>query len=183
MRHGRFIVGLLATAATLAVSATPALAEGFESSGGATKGAALGSQTFKFGEAKSIKITCEKAKSSGTVAMGTSTTITDVVTPSKCSYLGKGVKFGPIELAYSNPLAPAEGNNVEIVKPVAIKVSALACILTIDSQKLPSEEFAKKFAATFSTEFFKMKSKKFEEQFPEGEKKLIIGNSFKGVEW
>ncbi len=183
MRQGRFIIGLLVTAGTLAVSAAPALAEGFESSGGETKGVGLGAQTFKFGEAKSIKITCEKTKTSGTATAGTQLTLTDIVKPGKCSYLGKGVKFEPIEFAYSNPAAPAEGNNVAIVKPVAINVSALKCTITIDAQKLPSEEFAKKFAATFSTELFKKKNKKFEEMFPTGEKKLIISNAFKGVEW
>lgn len=178
MRHVRLPVAIVATVCALAVTAAPAMAEGFTSSGGATKGAALGTQTFRFGTAKSIVIKCEKVKSTGTTAAGSLTAIVDTITPGKCSYLGKGVKFvSPMEVEYKNPLLIEEENNVAILKPIEMKISAIKCLLTVDAQNLPKEERAKKAAASFAEETVPGKGKK------PARTRLNIANNWRELEW
>lgn len=178
MRHVRLPVAIVAAVCALAIAAAPAMAEGFTSTGGPTKGAALGTQTIKVGTAKSITIKCEKAKSTGTTAAGSLTAIVDVVSPKKCSYLGKGVHFlTPFEIEYKNPLLIEEENDVKILNNVEFTVAAIKCKVTIDEQALPKEEHARAAAAEYAEKITPGKGKK------PPTTSLDIKNKFKELEW
>lgn len=192
MRHVKLPVALIAAGCVFAVSAAPAMAEGFKASAAGTTNGGKNETNlvFKFGEeeAKEVlpKIQCTKYTSTGTVVEGAQPSIIDVVTPKKCTSGGKGVKFeAPLELEYTNPAVIEAGSEkqVKILNAVPIKVSALKCLVTIGgSQGFPKEE-KKAAAATFANEVFFGKGKKFEEAFPTGETRLAIHNALKFVEW
>ena len=185
MRHVRLPVALVGTLCALAVTAAPAMAEGFIANGGTvTQGTSSSTQTFKFGEFKGITIKCSKVTSTGTVVEGTPSSLIDVISPKKCTFASKGVKFvTPIEIEYKNPEKIEEGNEAKILSAVEIKVSAYKCLLTIDAQELPGSEFEKTKMVGFTDELVPGKSKKLKEKFPLGQSKLLIANKAKGLEW
>ncbi len=189
MKRFRLPVALTGAVCALAVTAAPALAEGFKTTGGTTSGKGESVLTFKFGSAKSIKVECASYKSTGTAVAGTPNSILDVVTPKKCEYLKHPVKFeSPLEIEYLNPATISEEsneNNVILKSSTTLKIAALKCYLTIDEQSLPKEETAIKHhaAATYEDAITYFTKKKQLEEFPEGQTKLIINNKWSELEW
>jgi hypothetical protein len=120
MRHQRKIVGLIATACVLALSATPALAHEFVASAsgkvkgvaqqGSSKETVIGpnTQELKLG---TFKVYCNKATAKGAVAAGASKTFATSV---KFAWCWTPVKFG----AHTGAVA------VHMVAPLAIEYHA-----------------------------------------------------------
>jgi len=178
MRRLRTTAGVIATVCAFGITAAPALAHEFEASAtGATIGGDLlkgGTQTFKL---KPFTIKCTNAKSAGTATAPSSLTITDEVSYSGCTSFGTSVKFeSPLKVEYN-----AEGT-IKILDAVNIKIKAVKCVATIAAQSLPTEE-VKSAPVNYSIKLFTKKGKKFEEEFPEGQKKLIIENKFRGLSY
>jgi hypothetical protein len=189
MRHFK-IAGVLAVAA-LAVSAAPALAHEFISTGGVTKGKGE-EQVFRLGP---FKIECAKASTSkGSMTAGSSQTLFASMKPQKCATEAK-IGGNPIFLhtRFLTPLAieyhangfveigsegeEIEGNATLKGGSVEMKISTIKCILTLPEQTLPhaaekkpENEFE---AATYSNEEEEKGKRKFD--------KLSIFNEFKGI--
>lgn len=186
MKTIRITLGALVAVCALGALAASASAEGFESTGGELKGSAQNEQVFTIGASKAIRIRCGKAKVAGSLAAGPLLGITEEVKLTGCTYGGRSVKFAePLELEYKNPIRAEEGNTVTIVRSDELKIGAIQCIATIDEQSLPLETANEKYKApaVYSTEIVYKGGKKFEQAFPEGQKKLIIQNNVKALEW
>jgi hypothetical protein len=167
MRHSRMIVGLVAGACLFAVTAAPAMAEEFTASAtGATKGETIGTQVFRL---KPLTIKCTKGKSTGTVTALKSPTLVDEVKYTKCTAFGTPVRFlTPVVFEFNS------NGTVKITNTVEIRISAIKCVATIEPQALPKEPTSKSKPITYSPLTFKGKGKRFEEKFPNGQKKLVI---------
>jgi hypothetical protein len=188
MRHFKIAVGLAAVA--LAVSATPALAHEFISTGGLTKGKGE-EQIFRFGP---FKIECAAAKAKGSTAAGSSPTLFASIKPMKCKTEAK-IGSNPIFLKthFLTPIAieyhangfveiGSEGEEIEsqaklIGGSIELKIHAIKCVLTLPEQTLPKAAEKKpegEFeAATYSNEEEERGKRKFD--------KVAIFNEFKNI--
>jgi hypothetical protein len=190
MRHFK-IAAVLAIAA-LAVSASPALAHEFISSGGPTKGKGE-EQIFKLGP---FKIECKRASSKGSTAAGSSQTLFAEIKMHGC-VTHASLGGNPIELAtkFVTPLdieyhangfvefgsegEEIEGNVTLAGGTVEVKIKSLKCDIKLPRQtvpkaaeKKPNGEFE---AATYSNEEEEKGKRKFD--------KLSIFNEFKGIHY
>jgi hypothetical protein len=168
MTNVRKTFGLGATFCVLAITAAPAMATEFTASKtGETKGVGLGVQLFKF---KPISIKCTAAKSKGKVTALKSATLIDEVSFSKCTAFTTPVAFAtPVQFELG-----ANGT-FKILNTVKIKVSAIKCTITLEPQRVPASTASKQKPVSYSDEIFKKPGdKKFEKEFPNGQKKLII---------
>jgi hypothetical protein len=177
MRHFK-ITAVLAVAA-LAVSAAPALAHEFISTGGTTK-ARGEEQVFHFGP---FHIECAKATATGSAVAGSSQTLFASIRPMKCKTEAK-IGENPIFLKthFRTPLAveyhangfveigsegeEVEGNTTLLGGSVELKIHSIKCVLTIPEQTLPKGaiknpegEFE---AATYTTEPEERGKRKFD---------------------
>jgi hypothetical protein len=188
MRRFRIAAGL--AVAALAVSATPALAHEFISSGGPTKGKGE-EQVFKLGP---FKIECARASSKGSAVAGSSATLFTEMKLRRCETFAS-LGGNPIELhtKFVTPIAveyhangfiefgsegEIEGGNTTLKGgSVELKIRALKCVIKLPEQTLPKAaikdpdgEFE---AATYSNEEEEKGKRKFD--------KLAISNEWKGV--
>ncbi len=188
MRHFK-IAAVLAVAA-LAVSAAPALAHEFISTGGPTKGKGE-EQIFKLGP---FKIECTRATVKGSAAAGSSQTLFSSIKMHQCvtfASLGGNeitlkTKFvTPIDIEYhangfvefGSEGEEIEGNATLAGGTVELKIKTLKCVIKLPRQtvpkaaeKKPNGEFE---AATYSNEEEEKGKRKFN--------KLSIFNEFKGI--
>jgi hypothetical protein len=188
MRHFK-IAAVLAMAA-LAVSATPALAHEFISSGGPTKGTGE-EQRFQLGP---FHIECAKATSRGTTAAGSSSTFGTETKLRKCTteaHLGgepiflKTKFLTPVVTEYhANGFVEigAEGEEIEgntTLKggTIEMKIKGIMCVIKLPEQTIPKAAERKpngEFeAATYSNEEFERGKTTFN--------KLAIANEWKGI--
>jgi hypothetical protein len=190
MRRFRIAAGL--AVAALAVSATPALAHEFISSGGPTKGKGE-EQIFKLGP---FKIECKSAKSKGsTVAGGSPTLFTEIKLRGCVTFASLG--GNPIELKtkFVTPIAveyhangfveigsegeEVEGNTTLKGGTIEVKIKTLKCVIKLPEQTLPKGAIKKpegEFeAATYSNEEEEKGKRKFD--------KLAIDNEWKGIHY
>jgi hypothetical protein len=188
MRHFK-IAAVLAVAA-LAVSAAPALAHEFISTGGPTKGRGE-EQIFRLGP---FKIECAKATAKGSTVAGSSPTLFASIKPQKCATeakIGGNPIFlkthfvTPLDIEYhANGFVEIGSEGEEIAGEavllggsVELKIHTIKCVLTLPEQTLPraaekkpENEFE---AATYSNEEEERGKRKFD--------KVAIFNEFKGI--
>jgi hypothetical protein len=188
MRHFK-IAAVLAIGA-LAVSATPALAHEFISSGGPTKGKGE-EQIFQLGP---FHIECAKAVAKGTSAGGSSPTFGTETKFRKCTteaHLGgepiflKTKFLSPVVTEYhANGFVEigaegeeVEGNTTLKTGTVELKIKGIQCVIKLPEQTIPKSAIAKpngEFeAATYSNEEFERGKTTFN--------KLAIANEWKGI--
>ena len=137
------------------------------SSTGATKGTTIGTQVFRL---KPITVRCTKGKSTGTITAVKSPTLVDEVKYSRCTAFGTPVTFlTPVAFEFNS------NGTVKIINTVEIRIPAIKCTATIEPQALPKEPTSKLKPISYSNLTFKGKGKRFEKQFPNGQKKLVIG--------
>jgi hypothetical protein len=200
MRQLRRPVGLVAFACAFALLTTSAMSMEFVASKtGKTRGknAEESEQVFKFG---AVKTTCLRAVQTGEVLEGKSKTIFDHVRYSKCTTEAKmggnpialKTRFlTPIDFEYhSNGFGEIGGSSeseVKLVLPgsIELKINAIKCVIEVPAQTVPVKAEKKPegeySAVSFSTE--EVESKKLK-VFPSGfQKKLLIENNLKKIEW
>ncbi|HMD51188.1 MAG TPA: hypothetical protein VKG62_00625 [Solirubrobacteraceae bacterium] len=195
MKSVKTTIGMLTAVCALGMMAAPAMAQEFNSTGGATKGVSEEEQSFKLGP---FKIHCERAVSKGTATAGLSKTISDEVKFSKCLTEAK-IGSNPIWLKtdFGSPLAIEYhangfveiGSEIEGAAAVAsigggaieVKIGAIGCTIEVPKQtvptkaeKKPEEPFSE---ATFTNETYIAGSGKNEKQYT----RLVIANAFSGI--
>jgi len=189
MRH--FKIAMVLAVAVLAVSAAPALAHEFISSGGPTKGKGE-EQVFKLGP---FRIECAKATAKGTSVAGSQQTLFSEEKLRSCTteaHIGANPIFlktkfvTPLDVEYhANGFVEigSEGEEVEVGNTtlkggtIELKIKAIKCVITLPEQTLPKAAEKKpggEFeAATYSNEEEEKGKHKFN--------KLSISNEWKGI--
>ena len=209
MRHLRLSLGLVSAVCAFAIAATPALAHEFTASKtGKTSGKALTEQKFKFGP---FKITCEKVKDKGTVAVGSSPTVATALRFSECT---DEVKFGSkpahVPVHFLTPLAieyhangfVETGSELEEFEGAAVLAGGEAeikvytgvlpgeheksrCNILWPEQTLPLKAIRKPEAEYSAATFSNVTSpESVNKKFPDGlQHSITVANSFKGIKY
>ena len=95
--------------------------------------------------------------------------LADEVSFQKCTAFNTPVSFTPVKFELGD-----EGS-FKILNTVQIKVTAIKCTITLAPQRVPASTGSKLKPVSYSNEVFKKPGdKKFEKEFPHGQKKLII---------
>jgi len=194
MRNVKMTIGAAAAVCAFGVMASPVMAAGFNSTGGATKGSGE-EQSFKLGP---FKIKCEKAVAHGGAHAGVSKAIVDEVKFSKCATEAK-IGLNPIYLKteFATPLdieyhatgfvqvgSELEGAGSEATLKggtIEVKIGVLGCLIEIPFQtvptkaeKKPEETFAE---AAYENETYEAGSGKNLKTYT----RLVIANTFSGI--